>query len=30
LGKEYRSWSSSSWSFLHSPVSSFLLGPNVK
>jgi hypothetical protein len=28
LGEEYRSWSSSLWSFLHSPVTSSLLGPN--
>jgi hypothetical protein len=26
LGDEYRSWSSSLWSFLHSPVTSSLLG----
>jgi hypothetical protein len=29
LGKEYRSRSSSLWSFLHRPVTSFLLGPNI-
>jgi len=29
LGKEYRSFSSSSCSFLHSPVTSSLLGPNT-
>jgi hypothetical protein len=29
LGKEWRSWSSSLWSFLHSPVTSSLLGPSV-
>jgi hypothetical protein len=29
LGEEYRSWSSSLWSFLHSPVTSSLLGPNI-
>jgi hypothetical protein len=27
VGEEYRSWSSSLWSFLHSPVTSSLLGP---
>jgi hypothetical protein len=27
LGEEYRSWSSLIWSFLHSPVTSFLIGP---
>jgi hypothetical protein len=26
LGEEYRSWTSSLWSFLHSPVTSSLLG----
>jgi hypothetical protein len=29
VGKEYRSWCSSLWSFLHSPVTSSLLGPNI-
>src|SRR5215470_11501989 len=29
LGKEYRSFSSSLCSFLHSPVTSSLLGPNT-
>ena len=29
LGDEYRSWSSSLRSFLHSPVTSSLLGPNI-
>jgi hypothetical protein len=29
LGEEYRSLSSSLWSFLHSPVNSFLLDPNI-
>jgi len=29
LGEEYRSLSSSLFSFLHSPVTSFLLGPNI-
>ena len=29
LGEEYRSWSSSLWSFLHSPVTSSLVGPNI-
>jgi hypothetical protein len=29
LGEEYRSWSSSLWSFLHSPVTSSLLGTNI-
>ena len=29
LGEEYRSLSSSSCSFLHSPVNSSLLGPNI-
>ena len=28
-GEEYRSWSSSLCSFLHSPVTSSLLGPNI-
>jgi hypothetical protein len=28
-GEEYRSWSSSLWSFLHSPPTSSLLGPNI-
>jgi hypothetical protein len=28
LGEEYRSWSSSLWSFLLSPVTSSLLGSN--
>jgi hypothetical protein len=27
LDEEYRSWSSSLWSFLHSPVTLSLLGP---
>jgi len=30
LGEEYRSLSSSLCSFLHSPVTSFLLGPNIR
>jgi hypothetical protein len=29
LGEEYRSLSSSLCSFLHSPITSFLLGPNI-
>ena len=29
LGEEYRSFSSSSWCLLHSPVTSSLLGPNI-
>jgi hypothetical protein len=29
LSEEYRSWSSSLWSLLHSPVISSLLGPNI-
>jgi hypothetical protein len=29
LGEQYRSWSSSLWSFLHFPVASFLLGPTI-
>jgi hypothetical protein len=29
LGKEYRSFSSSLCNFLHSPVTSSLLGPNT-
>jgi hypothetical protein len=29
LGEQYRSWSSSLWSFLHSPVISPLLGSNT-
>jgi hypothetical protein len=29
LGEVYRSWSSSLWSFLHSPVTSSRLGPNI-
>ena len=29
FGEEYRSWSSSICSFLHSPVSSSLFGPNI-
>ena len=29
LGEEHRSLSSSLWSFLHSPVTSSLLGPNI-
>jgi hypothetical protein len=29
LGEEYRSWSSSLWSFLHYPVTPSLLGPNI-
>ena len=29
FGEEYRSWSSSFCRFLHSPVISFLLGPNI-
>jgi hypothetical protein len=29
LGEEYRWWSSSLWSFLHTPVTSFFLGPNI-
>jgi hypothetical protein len=29
LGKEYRSFNSSLCSFLHSPVTSSLLGPNI-
>jgi hypothetical protein len=29
LGEEYRSWSSSLWSFLHSPFTSSLVGPNI-
>jgi hypothetical protein len=28
LGEEYKSWTSSLCSFLHSPVTSFLFGPN--
>jgi hypothetical protein len=28
LGEEYKSWSFSIWSFLHSPVTSSLLGPD--
>jgi hypothetical protein len=30
LGEEYRTLSSSLCSFLHSPVTSSLLGPNIK
>jgi len=30
LGKEYKSWSSSLCSFLHSPVTSSVLGPNPR
>jgi hypothetical protein len=29
FGEQYRSWSSTLWSFLHSPVTSSLLGQNV-
>jgi hypothetical protein len=29
LGEQYRAWRSSLWSFLHSPFTSFLLGPNI-
>jgi hypothetical protein len=29
LGQEYRSWSSSLWSFLHSPVTFSPLAPNI-
>jgi hypothetical protein len=29
MGKEYRSFSSSLCSFLHSPITSTLLGPNI-
>jgi len=29
LGEEYRSFSSSLWNLLHSPITSFLLGPNI-
>jgi hypothetical protein len=29
LGENYRSWTSSLWSFLHSPVTSSLLSPNI-
>jgi hypothetical protein len=29
VGEEYRSWGSSLWGFLHSPVTSSLLGPNI-
>jgi hypothetical protein len=29
VGKQYRSWSSSLWSCLHSPVTSPLLQPNI-
>jgi hypothetical protein len=29
LGEEYRSWSSSLWRFLHSPVTLSHLGPNI-
>jgi hypothetical protein len=29
VGEEYRSWSSSLWSFLYFPVTSSHLGPNV-
>jgi hypothetical protein len=29
VGEEYRSWGSSLWSFLHSPATSPLLGPNI-
>jgi hypothetical protein len=29
LGEEYISWNFSLWSFLHSPVISSLLGPNI-
>jgi hypothetical protein len=29
LGEGFRSWSSSLCSFLHSPVTSSLLGPNI-
>jgi hypothetical protein len=29
VGEEYRSWSSSLCSFLHYPVTSSLLGPNI-
>jgi hypothetical protein len=29
LGEEYRSWSSSLWSLLYSPVTSSLLDPNI-
>jgi hypothetical protein len=29
LGEQYRSWSSSVCSFLHSPVTPYFLGPNI-
>jgi hypothetical protein len=29
VGEQYRSWSFSLWSFLHSPVTPSLLGPNT-
>jgi hypothetical protein len=29
FGEQYRSWSSSLCSFLHSPITSSLLGPNI-
>jgi hypothetical protein len=29
VGDQYRSWSSSLWGFLHSPVTSSILGPNI-
>jgi hypothetical protein len=29
LGEKYRSWSSSLWSYLYTPVTSSLLGPNI-
>jgi hypothetical protein len=29
VGEQYRSWSFSLWSFLHSPVTPSLLGPNI-
>jgi hypothetical protein len=29
LGEDYRSWSSSLWSFLHSPITPSLLDPNI-
>jgi hypothetical protein len=29
LGEDYRKWSFSLWSFLHTPVTSPLLGPNI-
>jgi hypothetical protein len=29
LGEEYKLWSSSLWSFLQSPVTSSLFGPNI-